>query len=168
MKIREEVPADRDAIFAINEAAFGADAEAKLVNQLRVRASFFKSLVADEDEKLVGHIAFSMMEMHACWTELALGLAPLAVHPTYQRRGIGSKLVIAGIEACKGLHAAAIFVFGETDYYSRFGFKPAIHFRILLGADGPNDHFMALELKPNALVGAQGRVKYHPAFDEFF
>jgi putative acetyltransferase len=93
-----------------------------------------------------------------------MGLAPMAVAPASQRRGIGSALVRAGLEACRQIGCGAVVVLGHPGFYPRFGFVPALRFRIRSDYDVPDDVFMALELQPDALRGRSGVVRYHAAF----
>ena len=93
-----------------------------------------------------------------------MGLAPMAVAPLHQRKGIGSALVRAGLEQCKQLGVAAVVVLGHPDYYPRFGFSPAYQFDIDSEYEVPKEVFMAMELQPDALRGKTGRVKYHAGF----
>ncbi len=93
-----------------------------------------------------------------------MGLAPMAVAPEHQRKGIGSALVRAGLEQCKQLGFAAVVVLGHPEYYPRFGFSPSSRFGINSEYEVPEEVFMAMELQPGALSGKTGRVKYHAAF----
>ncbi len=93
-----------------------------------------------------------------------MGLAPMAVLPVHQRRGIGSSLVRAGLEACTQLGFAAVIVLGHAEYYPRFGFQPASRFALRCEYDVPDDVFMALELEAGILTGKTGTIQYHPAF----
>ena len=88
----------------------------------------------------------------------------MAVSPAHQRTGIGSALVETGLEACRELGAAAVFVIGHASYYPRFGFVPATGFGIDSDYDVPPEVFMVLELAPGALAGKAGRLTYHEAF----
>ena len=95
---------------------------------------------------------------------IIMGLAPMAVVPDRQGAGIGSALVRAGLERCKGLGAAAAVVLGHPPFYPRFGFSPAARFGITCEYDVPQEAFMAIELRPGALREASGMVQYHAAF----
>lgn len=163
MRIRPEAPADVDAVRAMNVAAFDGPAEAALVDALRAAARPFLSLVADDAGIVAGHILFTPVEVPDV-TTLVMGLAPMAVRPDRQRRGIGSALVREGLEQCRNLHVAAVVVLGHPEFYPRFGFAPANRFGLRSEYDVPPEVFMALELVPGALKGAAGVVRYHPAF----
>jgi putative acetyltransferase len=91
------------------------------------------------------------------------GLAPVAVLPEHQGRGIGSRLVRDGLEACRGAGYGAAVVLGEPGYYSRFGFERASA-KGLGNEYGADEHFMAVELADGALGGAGGTVRYRKEF----
>jgi putative acetyltransferase len=164
LKIRAEATGDQDAVRRLNVVAFPTSAEAMLVDDLRLNARPLVSLVAERDDVVVGHILFSPVSL-AGHPELSLmGLAPMAVAPDYQRQGIGSALVEAGLDQCEGLGVAAVVVLGHPEYYPRFGFVPAARFDISSDYDVPEEVFMLLELKPNAMADCSGCIHYHPAF----
>lgn len=152
----------------VNERAFGQVAEAKLVEALRRTADPQLSLVAETEGQIIGHIFFSPVELEpARGAVAAMGLAPMAVLPEHQRRGVGSMLVRKGLQACKQRGVRAVVVLGHPKYYPRFGFKPAREFGLQCEYDVPAEAFMVMELKPGALAGRRsGTVKYHAAFDE--
>jgi putative acetyltransferase len=164
MKIRTERPADVATIHDVNLAAFGATTEADLVDALRREASPIVSLVADDADAVVGHILFSPVTLSGHEGLKVMGLAPMAVLPAHQRRGIGSALVNAGLDACRQLGFGAVVVLGHAEYYPRFGFTPASGVGITSEYDVPDDVFMILELEPGILRGKAGTVRYHPAF----
>lgn len=162
MTLRPETAADRDAVHALNAAAFGQPDEAELVDRLREQATPYLALVAEEAGEIVGHIAFTPVTVDGA-TDV-LGLAPMAVRPDRQRDGIGSELVRAGLAACAEAGAAAVVVLGHPAYYPRFGFAPAHTFGLRDSYGAPPEAFMALELTPGALAEATGTVHYHDAF----
>ena len=164
MLIRNEEDRDRSAVHALNVAAFETAAEADLVDALRQQARPLVSLVAEEGGAVVGHIMFSPVELNGHPELKIMGLAPLAVAPVFQRTGIGSALVRAGLEQCRRLDCGAVVVLGHPGYYPRFGFAVAARYGVGCEYDAPEDAFMLIELQPGCLRGATGTVTYHPAF----
>lgn len=165
LTIRPEKTADHDAIRQINILAFGQPNEADLVDALRCQAVLSISLVAVQDGQLVGHIAFSPVTIKSeTETTEALGLAPMSVLPSYQRTGIGSQLVRAGLQACRQTHYGIVVVLGHPAYYPRFGFTPSKPHGLVWQHDVPEDVFMVQELKEGALAVTSGVVTYHSAF----
>jgi len=162
--VRSERSADIAAVHAVNRAAFETSTEAYLVDAVRQQANPIVSLVADDGGSIVGHILFSPVTLTGHEHVKIMGLAPMAVLPTHQRRGIGSALVRAGLVGCTQLGYAAVIVLGHSEYYPRFGFVPASRFGIGCEYDVPDEFFLALELEPAVLVGKSGTIRYHPAF----
>jgi putative acetyltransferase len=179
--IRDEVPGDAAAIAAVLAAAFepatgSLPAEAELVATLRAAGALSLSLVAEApDGTLVGHIAFSPVTVEGSsegsgadsGAGRLLGLAPLAVLPAWQGRGVGTALAGAGLARARAAGAALVFVLGEPAYYRRFGFRPAAERGIAWEHAAPPEAFMALELNPGAGAARRGVLRYHPAFDRF-
>lgn len=164
LELRPEEEADRMAIHALNVAAFGGSAEARLVDALREAGALRVSLVARIDSQLAGHIAFSPIKIvSATRTTSALALAPMVVRPDQQRRGIGSMLLRAGLAACKPL-ADLVVVLGHPGYYPRFGFIPAHPLGIECPYPAPFEAFLIKELVPGSGGRHRGMVSYHPAF----
>ena len=80
--IRPEQPDDIAAVRAINEAAFAEPTEATIVDSLRARCHDAVSLVAEEDDRILGHIFFSPATVAgAREATRGMGLAPMAVLP---------------------------------------------------------------------------------------
>jgi putative acetyltransferase len=158
--IRGESSGDEAALRALHKAAFPSDTEARLVDAIRANGNDRVSLVAVADGKVVGHVLFSPVEVEG---SAGLGLAPVAVLPAFQGRGIGAALIEAGIAACREQGVKFVVVLGEPGYYRRFGFR-ATH----LGNEyGAGEAFMALELEPHALAAVHGVVKYGMEFSAF-
>src|SRR5437773_7409355 len=164
MLIRTEEEKDWAAVYALNAAAFETPAEANLVDALRQQARPVVSLVADDNRTVVGHMMFSPVSLTGHPDVKIMGLAPMAVAPNHQRKGIGSALVRAGLERCKQLGFGAVVVLGHPEYYPRFGFSPSSRFGIGCEYEVPEDVFMVMELQPGYLGGISGSVKYHSAF----
>lgn len=171
MIIRAETQADAAAIRAVNVAAFGGPLEAELVDRLRAAGRLTISLVAEAHagetiavETIVGHIAFSPVT--ATDGSRGFGLAPLAVRPERQRRGIGSSLVMRGLRLCRERTEGYVVVLGEPAYYGRFGFAAASAFG-LNDEYGGGDAFQVLELQPGGIPQGAGVVRYSPEFALF-
>lgn len=162
--LRDAQAGDLAAVCELHRAAFGGDAEALLVERLHAAGAATVSLVAEDDEGIAGHILFSPARADGAGGRLA-GLAPMAVRPSLQRRGIGIRLVEAGLARCRERGFDAVVVLGHSEYYPRFGFRRASAFGLSCAWDVPDEVFMALELSDGALAGG-GRVHYHPLFDE--
>jgi putative acetyltransferase len=163
--IRNETTQDDAAVHRVNELAFGQRVEADLVDALRENAWPFISLVAVLDGDVVGHIFFSPVSIESerdVFT--AMGLAPMAVLPGYQNQTIGTQLVWEGLKECLRLGYDIVVVVGHPEYYPRFGFTPASTKGLRSEYDVPDDVFMVTELRPGALGGRHGLVKYHPEF----
>lgn len=164
--IRPEQPDDMTGVRYVNELAFEGPNEARIVDLLRERGKALISLVAISGEQVVGHILFSPVTIEPAYDHLRfIGLAPVAVLPGQQRRGIGSALVEAGLQRCLELGFHAVVVLGHPDYYPRFGFSRAGAFG-LTNEYGQDEAFMVLELRSGCLCGVQGLVRYAPEFAE--
>jgi len=163
--VRTENSDDIVAVRRVNELAFGQPNEAALVDALRKVASPYISLVAIENGKVVGHIFFSPVALELEHSVIkGMGLAPMAVLPEQQNRGVGSLLVREGLKECKRIGCDFVVVVGHPDYYPRFGFVPAHRKGLRCEYDVPPEVFMVAGLKPGALDGVQGLVKYRREF----
>ena len=164
--IRSETPSDVAAIRRVHVEAFGQPDEADLVDALRAAGALRISLVAAENGKVVGHIAFSPMAIRSGASTInALGLAPMAVLPGWQRRSIGSRLARAGLTACSETPYGLVFVLGAARFYGRFGFKPAQSLGLTWEPGGPPGAVMVQALRRFLLPGIGGVVAYRPEFD---
>jgi putative acetyltransferase len=167
--IRPELPTDHRAIGEVHEQAFSRSNEAHLVEAIRASPGFIPelSLVAERQGAIVGHVMFSTVALEnqaGCVSVLAL--APLAVRPEWQRQGLGSRLVRAGLERAAALGHLAVILIGHPSYYPRFGFIPARAFGIEPPMPLPNEVFMVLPLQADNLDGVCGTLIYPLAFDE--
>lgn len=163
--IRPEIKDDIRKIWRVNASAFDTEAEANLVDNLRKSGIPLISLVAEANEKLIGHILFSPVSLSGSKADIKIaGLAPMSVLPDHQKQGIGASLVEAGLKLCTLNGYKAVVVLGHPDYYPKFGFAPSSRFGIKSEYDVPDEVFMVKELENGALSEYKGVVKYHPLF----
>lgn len=163
MHVRAETDSDREAVRQVNVLAFGGPDEADLVERLRIDGCVLASLVAVNQERVVGHILFTRMTVRTLRGDVnAVALAPMAVLPDHQRRQIGSTLMREGIRALREAGEQIVLVVGHPAFYPRFGFSADRTRDLHSPFSGPA--FMALELRPGALEGVAGEVRYPAAF----
>jgi putative acetyltransferase len=158
-------PERADEIAAIHElvaAAFPGDGEARLVGALRSAGRLTASLVADVDGRPVGHAALSPVTV-AGDVGSGLGLAPVAVHPDFQRRGLGGALVDAALAEAARRGAGFVVVLGDPRFYGRHGFEAAARWG-LSDEYGGGAAFQAIELTEGAIPATGGLVRYAPEF----
>ncbi len=166
--IRQEQPEDIAAVRTINEKAFGQPSEAGIVDSIRGTCEDAVSLVAVDDDQVVGHILFSPVSaLGQKGVVHGMGLAPMAVLPERQRQGIGSLLARAGIEAMRKRKCTFIIVLGHPEYYPRFEFVPASRYGLSCQWDGiPDEAFMVLVLDEDAMTRVSGVARYRDEFDQ--
>lgn len=163
IRIRPEAPSDADAITGVTERAFRHaphtnHAEQYIVLALRRAGALSVSLVAQQDGNVVGHVAFSPVDI-SDGSPRWYGLGPVSVLPELQGSGVGSALVRQGLAALQALGAQGCVVLGEPGYYGRFGFRSG---QGLLLDGVPPEYFQSLSFGAQA---AAGQVRYHAAFD---
>ena len=155
-------PSEHLVIRAVNEAAFGGSEEADLIDKLRGDQALI-SLVAECALGIVGHILFGRMWIRTPSRLMpTVALAPVAVLPEHQRKGIGQRLIVHGLELLRNQGERIVIVVGHPDYYPRFGFSSAR--ARPLESPFPREAFMALELLEGTLEGVHGAVIDPPAF----
>jgi putative acetyltransferase len=163
LHILTERAEDRREVRSVNTAAFGRADEAGLVEALHAEGAVLLSIVAAIENRIAGHILFSRMHIETDTGLLpAVALAPVAVLPEFQRRGIGSRLIQHGIEALRDRGERILIVLGHPEYYSRFGFS--VSSAAALASPFPPEAYMAMELAPGALDVVRGTVRYAKAF----
>jgi putative acetyltransferase len=124
--IRTAEAMERPSIFAVVGRAFGQVGEAELVERLAADGDIVLELVAEREDRIVGHILFSRLMVHDDDAFLAaVALAPLAVDPDVQGQGIGRALVEAAHERLRAMGETLSVVVGDPDYYGRFGYSHA-------------------------------------------
>ena len=167
MIIRQEKPRDINDIHALNELTFGQPQEANIIDKLRINCDNLLSLVAIENEKVVGHILFSPVKIEGQHGIIrGMGLAPMAVLPEMQHKGIGTQLVKSGIENLRKMQCPFVIVLGHPEYYPRFGFERASLYEIKCQWEGiPDDAFMILWLDKSTMNPVSGLAKYRDEFN---
>lgn len=166
MIIRKETMKDYSSVEKVITQAFlcaeHTDGnEAQLVAALRKSEAFIPelSLVAERNGEIIGHILLTKAHVQQV---PVLALAPLAVSPNQQRKGVGKALVQQALQIAKQLGYDYAVVLGGS-YYRHFGFIPASTLGILPPFDVPDEYFMAKELKSDA-AELSGVMQYAPEF----
>src|SRR5690606_9220000 len=118
------------------------------------------------NNRVIGHILLTKIRIQHSdnSTSESLALAPMAVHPDYQNKGTGSKLIIYSIEKASELNYKSIIVLGHENYYPKFGFQPAYIWDIKPEFEVPKNAFMEIELNSNSLKNCSGTVIYPKEF----
>jgi putative acetyltransferase len=162
VEIRRESPGDALQVRLVNELAFGGAAEAEVIDRLREPCSEFVSLVAVLDDRIIGHILFTPAVLVSNQRRVAgMGLAPLAVLPEYQNRGIGGELVRAGLLEMQTSACPFVIVLGHPGYYPRFGFKIASTYGIHSEYEGVPDEAFMIIVFDQGVMPPDGAVAYY-------
>lgn len=169
--IRPEQPIDLDQIHDLHREAFHRPDEADLVDAIRSGPDFLPdlSLVAvANDGSVLGHILVSRVgfEPHAADAVRsdALALAPLAVLPPHQGRGIGSALTRETLALADARHELLTVVVGSPAYYGRFGFVPASEHGVNGSYDAAGEAFQ-VRPRPGGGTITPGSVVYPRMFE---
>jgi len=167
--IRQERADDKEDIYTLVKTAFAQaehtdGKEQDLVNKLRVGGSYIPelTLVAEHAGKIVGFIMFTKITIG---DSIEVALAPLAVAPTFQRTGIGSKLITTGHGRASALGYHYSVVLGSEDYYPQFGYERAANVGIHAPFDVPSENFMVHRLQRSDKI-IEGIVGYPSVFFE--
>ena len=145
MNIRTEKESDEHLITEIHDRAFNNLDEGKIVERLRNNNNLIISFVAEIEQKIVGHIAYSPV-FHENQI-IGLGLGPVGILPGFQKQGIGTALIQAGNERAFLEGFSIIFVLGDMNYYAKFGFEPAKPYNFFSLFDPEGNHFMMAQRK---------------------
>jgi putative acetyltransferase len=162
--IRNEESNDYAQVRSILRATFPTDAESRLVDALRANGKAIISLVAAQGgDEVLGHVLFSPVSTAPPSNAKGIGLAPVAVRPDVQSRGIGSALIQEGLLRCKQLGFDYCVVLGSPKYYPRFGFQKASSFD-LRNEYVADDEFMVIHFSNHKVNGI---ARYAPEFALF-
>lgn len=172
ISIRTETPSDhsaiRDLIVEVFHETYGTgEPEATLVEQLRNHADAepHVSLVALDNETLIGQVFFSRVTLIDFPKISVCTLGPVGLYAKWQKQGIGTRLIQEGLTQCKLLGYKAAFTTGSLEYYPRFGFVPIGKTRLHTSFN--SDHDMVLELKHGILDKVSGLVDYPKSWHAF-
>ena len=168
ISIRQEKSEDASAIRQVNEKAFEQPQEADVVDQIRANCTNILSLVALQENEIVGHILFSPAVIESVNRQVeGMGLAPMAVLPEYQRQGIGSELIRQGLDILRKRGCTFVIVLGHPDYYPRFGFEPASFYGLKSQWQNvPDEAFMVMFFDDSLRHNVSGLARYRDEFDE--
>lgn len=167
IRIRREREDDYEPISALVKEAFATAAhsdgdEHNLICRIRETAEYIPelSLVAMSGDNLVGYIMFSRIRIG---DNDALALAPLAVAPGMQGRGVGALLINSGHRIARQMGYALSVVLGDPAYYGRFGYRNASAYGITAPSGIPDEYYMVCPLMDDTAI-MPGKVKYSRAF----
>jgi predicted N-acetyltransferase YhbS len=161
IKIVREAPAEAGAREALLDLAFGGKKRRRKTSE-RLRQDRLPADGLSFSAKLGnGRLVGTLRLWHVSLGENnpALLLGPLAVHPSHQKRGVGSVLMREAIEQAAALGHRAVVLMGDEPYYRRFGFSKALAANLQMPGPFERDRLLALELVPNALAHAHGLIK---------
>lgn len=170
--IRKEKEEDYHDSELVTKRAFwnkyrpGCD-EHYLVHKLRTDEAYVPELtrVAEVDGTVAGLIMYAKASLKMPDKEVeVLIFGPICVAPEYQRQGIGGKLLGETLQAAKELGYRAVIIFGEPEYYPRYGFTACDKWKITTD-DGKNfDAFMGCELADGGLDYPGARFIVPPVY----
>lgn len=167
MTLRPSRPDDAGAIRSVLTAAFPTEGEADLVDALRADGHILLEWVTEVNGQIVGAIQYSplILARDDGTDRRAAALAPVAVLPDRQNRGLGGQLIEATLAALRQADDLdAVVVLGHPDYYPRFGFSADAARTALVDPFDAGAAFMAMALRPGGLEGGPARPIYAPAF----
>lgn len=175
VEIRKEEKTDHQGVFELIEKAFENELysdhrEQFLVEKLRKASTFIPelSIVALYNGLLAGYILLTPIQIvNQKKSFSSLALAPVAVWPDYQNKGIGQMLILNAHQTAIETGFQSIVLLGHADYYPKFGYRPAHQFGIHLPFDVPLENCMAIELVKDGLKGVSGMVEYPIAFNNY-
>ena len=159
---------DVDSVRVVVTEAFGRNDEADLVERLRRSNAWIAELALvarDGTDPAASVIGFAAMTRMFVGGQAALALAPVAVAPACQRRGVGSALVREGAARAWALGERLVIVLGDPRYYARFGFVAAASLRISGPYPSAGPAFQALVL-PGSGEAPTGRAVYPAEFED--
>lgn len=172
--LRQTTPSEFRRTEEITREAFwnvykpGCD-EHLILHQIRNSPDYLPQLdtvALADDGAIVGHIVYSKAPLHGKngTTETLLCFGPISVVPSWQGKGVGGALIRYTAEKAKTMGYKAIGIYGNPDYYGRFGFVNAARFGITTPKGKNFDAFMMLPLYEGSLSGLEGSFHTSEAF----
>jgi putative acetyltransferase len=163
MQIRQTTDADLKDILYVEREAFNKNKEADLTKDMLsdLTANPLISLLAYVESQPAGHILFTTAHLSNNTAIKISILAPLAVVPRFQRKGIGAALIKKGLELLQKAGVELVFVLGHPTYYPRSGFTPATKHGFKAFYPIPEkyaDAWMVQQLQPNIIGSVSGKV----------
>ena len=167
MKIKESIPSDLSKVLQVERQAFSDDQGPEIVDLVKgllsdPSARPLLSLLAEDNGRALGHILFTRAQITNFIDSVsAVILAPLAVIPERQSRGIGGRLIKEGLRRLSASGVELVFVLGHPEYYPRHGFKPAGELGFEATYPIPDEHadaWMVQALQPGVIGKVSGRV----------
>lgn len=172
MKIRIEEVKDYAAVEYLTREAFwnkmgpGCD-EHYIIHKLREVEAFIPelSLVMEIDDRIIGHICYSKAKVIGEQGHKVVTMGPVSIHPHYQKKGLGELLIKHSFEKAKEVGIESVIIFGNPEYYKKYGFVNAKEFNIQTREGENFDAFMALEFIDGALERVEGRFFEDEVFE---
>ncbi len=166
--VRQEQQGDFKLIYDLVKVAFATarvsnGQEQDFVEKLRDSENYIPelALVAEEDQKLIGHIMLTKSHISDRGSQQkTLLLAPISVVLEYRNRGVGSRLISRSFELARDMGHKSVFLVGDPAYYRRFGFRKSVEYGIKCPDDIPEEYVLACELVPGALSGISGTISF--------
>lgn len=151
---------------SFSETEHGYQGEAELVKKIRAEKTYNPEfeLVAAEEERVLGHTMLSEVAIGETDDNTGLALAPIAVRPGLQNKGIGAALIREAEVRAKNQGYRYISILGSPEYYGRFGYQPASMFNITAPFEVPDEAFLVKALEVDGLENVSGVLRYTKAF----
>ena len=143
-----------------------------VLNKLRQADSFIKDLdyVLIEEGKIVGNIVYTKMftGTERKMSDEVIAFGPISVHPDFQKKGLGKKLIEYTLDKAKCLGYKAVLITGDNNYYNPLGFESACRYHVYLPGTSEDDEavfFMAKELEEGYLGNNNGIYDFDICFN---
>jgi predicted N-acetyltransferase YhbS len=165
IKLRLEEEKDYKIVEELTREAFwniyapGCD-EHLLIHNMRKAKEFIPGLdfVAIYDNEIIGNIVYAKSKIVYLNKEyIVLTFGPISVSPKYQNKGVGKTLIEHTKLLAKEMGYKAIIIYGDPEYYKRFGFKVSKEYNITNNDGKYPVALLVLELYQNALTGIKGK-----------